>query len=120
MRGRESDVYSYGVVLLELVTRKRAVDKSFPDSTDIVSWVRSVLSSSSNNNVEDMVTTIVDPILVDELLDSNLREQVIEVTELALSCTDKDPAKRPTMRDVVKLLDDVKYLARSCSSDSVR
>lgn len=95
------------------------MDKSFPDSTDIVSWVRSVLSSS-NNNVEDMVTTIIDPLLVGELLDSNLREQVIQVTELALTCTDKDPAMRPTMRDAVKLLDDVKYLARSCSSDSVR
>lgn len=95
------------------------MDKSFPDNTDIVSWVRSVLSSSSSNNVEDMVTTIVDPILVDELLDSNLREQVIQVTELALSCTEKDPTRRPTMRDVVKMLCDAKGLVRS-SSESVR
>lgn len=92
------------------------MDKSFPENTDIVSWVRSVLSS---NDVDDMVSTIVDPILVDELLDTTLREQVIEVTELALSCTEQDPAKRPTMREVVKLLCDARGLVRS-SDNSVR
>lgn len=92
------------------------MDKSFPDSTDIVSWVRSMLSNSS---VDDMVSTIIDPVLVEELLDSDLREQIVEVTELALSCTERDPVKRPTMREVVKVLCDAQGLGR-CSSGSVR
>ncbi|XP_010501502.1 PREDICTED: leucine-rich repeat receptor-like protein kinase PEPR2 [Camelina sativa] len=113
VRSKESDVYSYGVVLLELVTGKRAVDRSFPEDTNIVSWVRSVLSSYEDD--DDTAGPIVDPTLVDELLDTKLREQAIQVTDLALRCTDKRPENRPSMRDVVKLLTDLKDFVRSTS-----
>lgn len=114
VRCKESDVYSYGVVLLELITGKRAVDRSFPEETDIVSWVRSVLSSYEDDE-DYTVSPIVDPRLVDELLDTKVREQAILVTDLALVCTDKRPGNRPSMRDVVKELTDVKDLVRSTS-----
>lgn len=113
VRSKESDVYSYGVVLLELVTGKRAVDRSFPEETDIVSWVRSVLSSYEDD--DDTAGPIVDPMLADELLDAKLKEQAIQVTDLALGCTDKRPENRPSMRDVVKELTYVKALVRSTS-----
>jgi hypothetical protein len=34
-----SKVYSYGVVLLKLITRNTAVDTSFPHNMDILGWV---------------------------------------------------------------------------------
>ncbi|RID57909.1 hypothetical protein BRARA_F01248 [Brassica rapa] len=114
VRCKESDVYSYGVVLLELITGKRAVDRSFPEETDIVSWVRSVLSSYEDDE-DYTVSPIVDPRLVDELLDTKVREQAILVTDLALVCSDKRSENRPSMRDVVKELTDVKDLVRSTS-----
>ncbi|KAF8051480.1 hypothetical protein N665_1717s0014 [Sinapis alba] len=117
VRCKESDVYSYGFVLLELITGKRAVDRSFPEETDIVSWVRSMLSSYEDD--DDTVGPIIDPTLVDELLYTKLREQAILLTDLALQCTDKRPENRPSMRDVVKELTDVKDLVSS-TSDSVQ
>ena len=97
-RSMESDVYSYGVVLLELITRKQAVDPSFMEETDIVGWFRSLWSKGAEIN------EIVDSSLERELFDSTIRDQVVEVLLVGLRCTEKDPNKRPSMRDVVKQL----------------
>ncbi|KAH7866532.1 hypothetical protein Vadar_021637 [Vaccinium darrowii] len=106
-KSKESDVYSYGVVLLELITRKKALDPSFSEEVDMVGWVRSVW-----NNTEE-IERIVDPILKDEFLDSSVMEQVIDVLFVALRCTEKEPRKRPTMRVVVKQLVDANVTTRS-------
>ncbi|XP_045807065.1 receptor-like protein kinase [Trifolium pratense] len=97
---RECDVYSYGVVLLELITRKKVVDPLFMEGTDIVGWVRLLWSETGEIN------QIVDSSLVNECLDTNIMENVTKVLMLALRCTEKDPHKRPTMTDVTKQLSD--------------
>ena len=100
-------MYSYGVVLLELITRKKALDPSFREEVDIVGWVRSVWNNTKETD------QIVDSSLVDEFLDSSVMEQVIDVLLLALRCAAKDPSRRPTMRDVVKRLEDANAQSRS-------
>ena len=97
---KESDVYSYGVVLLELITGKRALDPSFMGETEIVGWVRSVWRCTKD------LERIADSRLVDEFEfeKSGMREQLIDVFLVALRCTEKEPSKRPTMRDVVRQL----------------
>ncbi|KAF3647534.1 Receptor-like protein kinase [Capsicum annuum] len=97
-KSKESDVYSYGVVLLELITRKKALDPSLYGNTDIVSWVRSIWTETEE------IEKIVDPSLLDEFIDSSVMEQVIEVLSLALRCTEKDVSRRPSMKEVIKLL----------------
>lgn len=104
---RESDVYAYGVVLLELVARKKVLDASFGEGVDIVGWARAAW-----NEGED-VGKIVDPDVVDELLDSSIKEQVEDVVLLAFRCTDMEAGKRPSMRDVVKELIMVESRSRS-------
>lgn len=106
-KSMESDVYSYGVVLLELITRKKAVDDSFADGLDIVRWVRSVWSKKVELEV------VVDSGLYDDLYDSFVREQVTEVLQLALRCTETEPSRRPSMREVVKELEDMYGALRS-------
>jgi len=97
-KGKESDVYSYGVVLLELISRKKALDPSFMEGTDIVNWARSSWEEAG------VVDEIVDSELADEISNSDVMKQVTEVLLVALRCTLKDPRSRPTMRDVIKHL----------------
>ncbi|KAK4269560.1 hypothetical protein QN277_022701 [Acacia crassicarpa] len=104
---RESDVYSYGVVLFELMTRKMAVDPSFMEGVDIVNWVRTLWEGTED------VHKIVDSGLAVQFLDSNVLEQATKVLSVALKCTEKDPRLRPTMRDVVKQLEDANPRTRS-------
>ena len=66
MKKIESDVYSYGILLLELLTRKKPLDPSFPEGMDILGWVYS--SSNSIIYIDD----IVDPSLAEEIMGSFL------------------------------------------------
>ena len=100
---RKSDVYSYGVVLLELITRKRAVIEVEVEDEEqvvpLVSWARSAwVETGKIENIVDSELANKFPYFV------GLAGEVIEVFLLALSCTEREPRKRPTMMDVGRRL----------------
>jgi hypothetical protein len=98
-------VYSYGVVLLELLTRKKALLPSLSDSIDLVSWVHANLERS---NGIDQLEAVCDLCLLDDVMGSAEMEEVHKVLLLAIRCTAQEASKRPSMRDVVKELTDIK------------
>jgi hypothetical protein len=101
----ESDVYSYGVVLLELLTRKKAVDPSFPDNMDIVGWVSATLDGT------DKIEAVCDPDLMEEVYGTVEMEEVSKVLSLALRCAAREASQRPPMAAVVKDLSDARPAA---------
>jgi len=105
---RECDVYSYGVVLLELITRKKAAtDPSYMEGGVLVDWVKSVWRETAE------IHQIADSILSGEFADTHIMENVTKVLMVGLRCTEKDPHKRPTMRDVINQLSDSNPRTRS-------
>ncbi|KAK6153274.1 hypothetical protein DH2020_012913 [Rehmannia glutinosa] len=96
----KSDVYSYGVVLLEIITGKKPVDPSFPDGHHVIQWVRDHLKSKN------------DPVdIIDQKLQGHPDTQIQEMLQalgIALLCTSNRPDDRPTMKDVVALLKEIK------------
>ncbi|XP_043722215.1 LRR receptor-like serine/threonine-protein kinase ERECTA isoform X1 [Telopea speciosissima] len=86
----KSDVYSYGIVLLELVTGKKAVDND--------SNLHQLIMSKAASNA---VMETVDPEVTATCKDLGA---VKKVFQLALLCTKKQPSDRPTMHEVGRIL----------------
>nr|XP_023895169.1 wall-associated receptor kinase 1-like [Quercus suber] len=98
----KADVYEFGRILLELLTREDSlnitrftIDK---DST-LVAYIHNRAQGSCINE-------IVDPAILAEDGDggATLQHQLQAVVDLALTCTEEDPQTRPTMVDVTKQL----------------
>ncbi|BFG18054.1 hypothetical protein CerSpe_043280 [Prunus speciosa] len=86
----KSDVYSYGVVLLELLTGRKAVDNES-------NLHHLILSKTANNAVMETV----DPEVMATCMDLGA---VKKVFQLALLCTKRQPTDRPTMHEVTRVL----------------
>ncbi|XP_010531913.1 PREDICTED: receptor-like serine/threonine-protein kinase At1g78530 isoform X2 [Tarenaya hassleriana] len=94
----KGDVYSFGVVLLELVTgRKPTDDQFFEEGTKLVTWVKGVVRDGR----EELV--------IDNRLRGSPVQEMQNVFGIAMMCLEPDPSMRPTMVEVVKLLEQIKF-----------
>lgn len=93
------DVYSFGIVLLELLTGRLPDAAPDNDGKGLESLVRKVFRE------ERPMSEIIDPALLNEV---HAKKQVIAAFHIALNCTELDPEFRPRMRTVSESLDRIK------------
>ncbi|XP_038691244.1 wall-associated receptor kinase-like 20 [Tripterygium wilfordii] len=94
----KSDVYSYGVVLLELLTSQKAID--FSRNENDVNLVIFVSERATGGALMD----VVDDRLLGKEPSGNLEISVRLFSELALACLQERKTDRPCMKDVVQEL----------------
>lgn len=87
------DVYSFGVVLMELVTGKKPVEIEFGENKNIIYWI-STKVETKEGAME----------VLDKRLSGYFHNDIIKVLRIAIRCTSKTAALRPSMNEVVQLL----------------
>ncbi|XP_075673784.1 putative serine/threonine-protein kinase PBL7 [Castanea sativa] len=94
----KSDIYSFGVVLLELLTGRKALDDNYGRDRQLVEWARPMLKDRQK------VTQLADPLLRGQFPESVFKKTV----DVAILCLQEKANNRPCMQDVVAALN---YLA---------
>ncbi|EHA8586637.1 Receptor-like cytoplasmic kinase [Cocos nucifera] len=97
----KSDVYGFGVVLLEMLSGQRALDISRPSGKhNLVDWAKPLLSDRRK---------------VARLMDQRLEGQysskaALKAAQLTLRCLAGEPKNRPSMKEVVETLEHIEAL----------
>ncbi|XP_071737900.1 probable serine/threonine-protein kinase PBL5 [Rutidosis leptorrhynchoides] len=95
----KSDIYSFGVVLLELISGRKAIDNSKPATEqNLVSWARPLFKDRKK------FSQMADPVLEGEYPVRGLYQALA----IAAMCLQEQPKMRPRVADIVTALD---YLA---------
>ncbi|CAN1170953.1 Probable LRR receptor-like serine/threonine-protein kinase At3g47570 [Linum perenne] len=98
----QGDIYSYGILLLELFTGKRPTDETFKDGLSLHNIVKSAMSEQNTSEV-------VDPILLSELLRrKDLEELMSSILEIGIACSSDFPQERASMSEVLSSLTAIK------------
>ncbi|KAL1539496.1 putative leucine-rich repeat receptor-like protein kinase imk3 [Salvia divinorum] len=94
----KTDVFSLGVIILELLTGKSPSETK--DGLDLPQWVASIVKEEWTNEVFDV-----------ELMkdaSSNVGDELLNTLKLALHCVDPSPAARPEAQQVLQKLEEIK------------
>ncbi|CAN6817996.1 probable serine/threonine-protein kinase CST [Brassica napus] len=97
----KSDVYAFGVVLLEVMTGERAYNPRRPKGQEnLVEWLRPELLRKHR---------------VKHIMDQGIKGQysskvVAEMGRITLSCVSPDPKNRPHMKEVVDVLERIQCI----------
>lgn len=100
----KSDIYSFGVVVLEILTGRRVVDKNRPTGEqNLVPWAKPYLTSKRK---------------VTYIMDGRIEGQytvgaAYKAGTLANKCLSIDPKLRPEMNQVVKVLEQLQDLRKA-------
>ncbi|CAA2983667.1 probable serine threonine- kinase Cx32, chloroplastic [Olea europaea subsp. europaea] len=92
----KSDVYGFGVVMLEMLTGLRVLDPNRPDGQqNLIEWVTPYLSDRRK---------------LKNIMDSHLGGKYpsrysLEIAQLALVCLENEPKDRPSMQEVAETLE---------------
>jgi len=106
---KKSDIYSFGVVLLELMSAKRALDNNRPSGEhSLVEWAKPLLTNKHK---------------ISQVMDARIEGQYSKreakrIAHLAIQCLSTEQKLRPNIYEVVRSLENLHDSKDTSSSSS--
>ncbi|KAJ7965929.1 Leucine-rich receptor-like protein kinase family protein [Quillaja saponaria] len=105
----KSDIYGFGLILIELLTGKSPADMESGEQESMVDWARYCYSDCH-------LDMWIDPMMKGDYPALNIQNEMVATMNLALQCTAGDPTARPCASNVLKTLEAVMKKTNSCVS----
>ncbi|KAK1290036.1 putative leucine-rich repeat receptor-like serine/threonine-protein kinase [Acorus calamus] len=93
----QGDVYSFGVLILEIVTGKRPTDTIFQEGSTLQEWVKVHYPDDLEAIIDDALLRMSPSV---SHCDEVWRDVTVALIELGLTCTQYTPSLRPSMIEV--------------------
>ncbi|KAK4715462.1 hypothetical protein R3W88_013800 [Solanum pinnatisectum] len=90
------DIYSYGVILLEMITGRTPIIQVGSTEMDLVNWIHWCIEEKKP------LSDVLDSYLAQ---DADKEEEMISVLKIAMACVHSSPERRPSMRHISDALE---------------
>ncbi|KAL4271693.1 hypothetical protein GQ457_13G004510 [Hibiscus cannabinus] len=94
----KGDVYSFGILMMETITRKKPTDEMFTGERSLKSWMKESISSPTNQVVD---TNLLNAIGGEH---TTTNDCAVSILQIGLECSAELPNERPDMKETVTKL----------------